>query len=177
MCAKLKPTFLPQKAAAFIEPMECLAVSKLPNADNFVWEIKIDGYRAIAVKTDHVNLYSRTRDSFNSKFGYFVEALSPSSIVGALRLRSLRGNNNRRRNYWGMPARFMSARNEILNRGRDKVCPTISTLARLHPGALGRERQLLESPSNRMVRVSELELCAESALQLLSLCQMAGLPV
>jgi hypothetical protein len=66
---------------------------------------------------------------------------------------------------------------EILNRGRDKVCPTISTLARLHPCALGRERQLLESPSNRMVRVSQLELGAESALQLLSLCQTAGLPV
>ena len=55
--------------------MECLAVSKLPNADKFVWEIKIDGYRAIAVKTDHVNLYSRTRNSFNSKFSYIVEAL------------------------------------------------------------------------------------------------------
>ena len=66
---------LPQKPAAFVEPMECLAISKLPNADNFVWEIKIDGYRAIAVKTDHVNLYSRTRNSFNSKFSYIVEAL------------------------------------------------------------------------------------------------------
>jgi hypothetical protein len=47
----------------------------------------------------------------------------------------------------------------------------------LHPGASGCEWQLLESASNRVVRVSKLELGAESALQLLSLCQMAGLPV
>jgi ATP-dependent DNA ligase len=71
-----KLTGLSHKPAAIVEPMECLAVSKLPNADNFVWEIKIDAYRAIAAKTDHVNLYSRTRNSFNSKFSYIVEAFS-----------------------------------------------------------------------------------------------------
>jgi hypothetical protein len=27
--------------------MECLAVSKLPNADNFVWEIKIDALASL----------------------------------------------------------------------------------------------------------------------------------
>jgi ATP-dependent DNA ligase len=75
MPTKQKTTSLPQKPAAFIEPMECLAVTKLPDFAKWVWEIKIDGYRAIAVKTDHVNLYSRTRNSFNSKFSYIVEAL------------------------------------------------------------------------------------------------------
>src|SRR5258708_2391450 len=75
MPAQLKLTSLPQKSAAFIEPMECLAVTKLPDSRSWVWEIKIDGYRAIAVKTDHVNLYSRTRNSFNRKFSYIVEAL------------------------------------------------------------------------------------------------------
>ena len=55
--------------------MDCLAVTKLPDSGSWVWEIKIDGYRAIAVKTDHVNPYSRTRNSFNSKFSYIVEAL------------------------------------------------------------------------------------------------------
>jgi ATP-dependent DNA ligase len=64
MLAKFKLTALPHKDAAFVMPMECLAVSKLPAATNFIWEIKIDGYRAIAVKAEAgVNLYSRTRKS------------------------------------------------------------------------------------------------------------------
>jgi DNA ligase D-like protein (predicted ligase) len=77
MPSKLKLTSLPQKQAAFIEPMDCLAVAKLPDSANWVWEIKIDGYRAIAVKSgNQVNLYSRTRNSFNSKFNYVVDALN-----------------------------------------------------------------------------------------------------
>jgi DNA ligase D-like protein (predicted ligase) len=81
---KHKLTSLPQKAAAFVEPMECLAVSKLPDAAHWIWEIKIDGYRAIAVKSDdNVNLYSRTRKSFNRQFTYIVDALAdmPSGTV------------------------------------------------------------------------------------------------
>ena len=57
MPPKLRLKSLPQKDATFIEPMECLAVPKLPEAANWVWEVKIDGYRAIAVKSDRVNLY------------------------------------------------------------------------------------------------------------------------
>src|SRR5258705_9799356 len=75
MPAPLKLTSLPLKPAAFVEPMDCLAVTKLPDSANWVWKIKIDGFRAIAVKTDHVNLYSHTRNSFNSKFSQIVEAL------------------------------------------------------------------------------------------------------
>jgi DNA ligase D-like protein (predicted ligase) len=67
----------PKKAAAFVEPMECLPVSKLPEGPEWVYEIKLDGYRAVAVKTGgEVNLYSRNHKAFNKRFSLIVEGLA-----------------------------------------------------------------------------------------------------
>jgi ATP-dependent DNA ligase len=49
--AKTRLDSLPRKEAAFIEPMECLSVSKLPEGSQWLWEIKLDGYRSLAVKS------------------------------------------------------------------------------------------------------------------------------
>jgi len=67
---------LPLREAAFIEPMECLAVTKLPEGPDCVYEIKLDGYRAIGINSKgKLNLYSRNRKSFSKQYPYIVEAL------------------------------------------------------------------------------------------------------
>jgi DNA ligase D-like protein (predicted ligase) len=68
---------LPKRKAEFIQPMECLPVTKLNDTVQWTYEIKLDGYRAIAVKSSQkINLYSRRRKSFNSQYPYIVEALA-----------------------------------------------------------------------------------------------------
>ena len=67
---------LPSREAGFVEPMECLAVAKLPDGPDWVYEIKLDGYRALAINSNgKPRLYSRRRKSFNRQYRHIFDAL------------------------------------------------------------------------------------------------------
>jgi DNA ligase D-like protein (predicted ligase) len=60
----------------FIPPMECLEVHQIPEGELWRYELKLDGYRTIAIKQDgEIDLFSRNGSSFNSKFPSVLETL------------------------------------------------------------------------------------------------------
>jgi bifunctional non-homologous end joining protein LigD len=60
----------------FVEPMECKRVDRLPESEEWQYEIKFDGYRAIAIKQyGEVQLFSRRGNSFNADYPETVAAL------------------------------------------------------------------------------------------------------
>jgi DNA ligase D-like protein (predicted ligase) len=61
----------------FIEPMQCLAINTLPEGTAWEYELKLDGYRTLAVKHGgHLTLYSRIKRVFNVRFPSVVAALA-----------------------------------------------------------------------------------------------------
>lgn len=57
--------------------MLCEPVRALPRGDDWVFEIKLDGFRIIASRLeDQVTLWSRNANSLNRKFHYIADALS-----------------------------------------------------------------------------------------------------
>jgi DNA ligase D-like protein (predicted ligase) len=67
----------PITKAAFVEPMLLLPTSGLPEGSTWAYELKLDGYRAIAIKTDgRVQLRSRNNKDFNRKYPAVVEGLA-----------------------------------------------------------------------------------------------------
>ena len=64
-----RATDAPERKAEFIEPMECALVSKLPEGQDWTYEVKFDGYRTIGVKTSRDTiLYSRKGKNFNKRY-------------------------------------------------------------------------------------------------------------
>jgi bifunctional non-homologous end joining protein LigD len=76
---------LPKRKAEFVEPMECALVPKLPEGSAWTYEVKLDGYRAIGVRTSRDTiLYSRNGKNFNKRYPYIPEALGdlpPDAVV------------------------------------------------------------------------------------------------
>ena len=74
-----------QIRAHFIEPMLCLAVEKLPEGPAWQYEVKLDGYRAIAVRTKTgLELWSRNKKDFSRRFPKVARALETLPVETVL---------------------------------------------------------------------------------------------
>jgi bifunctional non-homologous end joining protein LigD len=67
---------LPSAKARFIEPMKAKLVEKPPATGDWIYELKFDGIRLIAVKRDEkVSLLSRNQNDLGARFPEIVEAI------------------------------------------------------------------------------------------------------
>src|SRR6267143_510507 len=67
---------LPKQTASYIDPMKALLVESPPRGKGWLYEIKWDGYRAVAVKRGNsVQLFSRRARDVTSDFSEIAEAV------------------------------------------------------------------------------------------------------
>src|SRR5712691_11286909 len=66
-----------KRKAAFVEPMLLLRADNLPEGDAWQYELKFDGYRALAIKTGgKIQLRSRNDNDFSLRYPDIAKALS-----------------------------------------------------------------------------------------------------
>src|SRR4051812_6867106 len=63
--------------ASFTAPMRLLRTQTLPQGRNWLYEVKMDGYRSVAFKVEgKVYLRSRNDNDFNARYPTIVKALA-----------------------------------------------------------------------------------------------------
>jgi bifunctional non-homologous end joining protein LigD len=72
----LNETRLPKRKLEFVEPMKAVLVETLPKGDHWIYELKFDGIRALALKRGkNIELISRNAKDLTAKFPEVVQAL------------------------------------------------------------------------------------------------------
>jgi bifunctional non-homologous end joining protein LigD len=69
----------------FVEPMKCLPVKEIPQGDNWIYELKFDGYRALSIcEGGQTLLLSRNHNEFNERFPDLVQAMGALPVKSAI---------------------------------------------------------------------------------------------
>ena len=163
---------LPKTLAVFIEPMECEPVSTLLEGSQWVYEIKLDGYRAIAVKSDNkLRLLSRRQKSFNQQYPYIVEALVdlPDGTVIDGEIVAM---DDSARPQFNLLQNYRSEAHRIRYFVFDLLCYQNRDTTRL---SLVERRELLRSLKFQSPRIQFLDFLETSAANMVAAAKQQGL--
>jgi ATP-dependent DNA ligase len=76
---------IPSARRRFIEPMYARLVQKLPEGNEWLYEVKLDGYRCLAGRdSTGVTLWSRRGNLFTNQFPHIAQAgerLPPGTLI------------------------------------------------------------------------------------------------
>jgi DNA ligase D-like protein (predicted ligase) len=169
MIRKIAP---PQRTAGFIESMECLAVTKIPDGPEWTYEIKLDGYRLEVVRSgSETTLYSRRQNVLNKKFHYIARALDylPAGTVldGELVAMGLDGKPN-----FNLLQNFRSAEAHIVYYAFDVLVHKNRDLTQL---PLSERREILQSLLKKSDHVELSAVSDRSAKEMLAFVRKQGL--
>jgi ATP-dependent DNA ligase len=123
-----------RRGARFIETMECLPEEQIPEGDFWTYELKLDGYRLVAVKTGgKVTLYSRRGTDLSQRFKLVaadLAALPDETVIdGEVVALDEQGrlNFNLRQNYRSAESHIMFYSFDLLVRARSDEAGPVET--------------------------------------------------
>jgi DNA ligase D-like protein (predicted ligase) len=162
----------PTRQAHFIESMECLLVSTVPEGPEWTYEIKLDGYRLEAVRSaGETTLFSRRENVLNNKFGFIADALNslPDGTVidGELVALDASGRPN-----FNLLQNFRSAESQISYFAFDILILKNRDLTRL---PLSERRKILRSVIEPSDHIALSEVSDRTAAEMLTFVRDHGL--
>jgi len=160
------------QGAGFIEPMECLPVEKIPEGELWTYELKLDGYRLVAVKTGgKVTLYSRRGTDLSQRFESVTAALAslPDEAVidGEVVALDEEGKPN-----FNLLQNFRSAESHIMLYAFDVL---VRRGENLMQQPLSKRREILESTVKPQAHVGISQVSHQSAKEMLAFVNSHGL--
>jgi DNA ligase D-like protein (predicted ligase) len=162
----------PRRQIGFIETMDCLPVTKVPEGPEWTYELKLDGYRLEVIRANgRTDLYSRRENLLNKKFPYIASALNllPDGTIidGELVALGADGRPN-----FNLLQNFRSAEDQIVYYAFDILAHNSRDLTAL---PLSERRQILKSVLVPADHIAISEVSDQTAAQMLKFVLSHGL--